>query len=106
MNNVLFICYKYAIICIIYYSMISLAQIGRRIASARKTTGITQLELARKAGVSRPTIDLLENGRATEIGYSKLIRILAVLGLELRLQPVSAQRPTLDDLLKEESEND
>ena len=86
--------------------MISLALIGRRIASARKTSGITQLELARKAGVSRPTVDLLENGRATEIGYSKLIRILAVLGLELRLQPLSAQRPTLDDLLKEESEND
>jgi transcriptional regulator with XRE-family HTH domain len=86
--------------------MISLAQIGERIASARKTCGITQLQLARKAGVSRPTIDLLENARATEIGYSKLIRILAVLGLELRLQPVSPQRPTLDDLLKEESEND
>ena len=84
--------------------MLSLSEIGHRVTTSRKKEGLTQLELAKKAGVSRPTIDLLENGRATEIGYSKLTRILAVLGLEFRLQPVSRQRPTLDDLLKEESE--
>ena len=84
--------------------MISLAETGLVIAAARRQARLTQLELAKRAGVSRPTIVLLENGRATEIGYSKLVRILAVLGLEFRLQPVSAQRPTLDDLLKEESD--
>jgi transcriptional regulator with XRE-family HTH domain len=86
--------------------MISLGEIGERISSARKENRLTQLELATRAGVSRPTIDLLENGRATEIGYSKLARILAVLGLEFRLQPISPQRPTLDDLLKEDAESD
>ncbi len=84
--------------------MLDLAQIGQHIAEARKLNGLTQLNLARKAGVSRPTIGLLENGRATEIGYSKLARILVVLGLEFRLHPVSSQRPTLEDLLKEDSE--
>jgi transcriptional regulator with XRE-family HTH domain len=84
--------------------MLTLAEIGQRITSARKKYGLTQLELAKKAGVSRPTIDLLENGRATEIGYSKLARILAVLGLEFWLQPASPQRPTLEDLLKEDAE--
>jgi transcriptional regulator with XRE-family HTH domain len=83
--------------------MTSLAEIGRLISEARKAKQITQLELASKAGVSRPTIDLLENGRATEIGYSRLTRILAVLGLELRIQPIAPERPTLDDLLKEDS---
>lgn len=86
--------------------MTTLAEIGQRIASARKQNRLTQLDLAKKAGISRSTIDLLENGRATEIGYSKLTRILAVLGLEFRLQPVSPQRPTLDDLLKEDAESD
>jgi transcriptional regulator with XRE-family HTH domain len=85
--------------------MISLAETGLAIAAARQQARLTQLELAKRAGVSRPTIVLLENGRATEIGYSKLVRILAVLGLEFGLQPVSAQRPTLDDLLKEESDS-
>lgn len=86
--------------------MIALNEIGRRVASARKENRLTQLELATRAGVSRPTIDLLENGRATEIGYSKLARILSVLGLELRLQSIAPERPTLDDLLKEESADD
>ncbi len=83
--------------------IISLSEVGRYIAEARKAMQITQLELASKAGVSRPTIDFLENGRATEIGYSKLVRILAVLGMELRVQPIALERPTLDDLLKEDS---
>lgn len=85
--------------------MWSLAEIGVQLASARKASRLTQSELARRAGVSRPTIDLLENGRARELGYSKLARILAVVGLELKLQAMSPQRPTLDDLL-EESGND
>jgi transcriptional regulator with XRE-family HTH domain len=86
--------------------MTSLGEIGRSIAFARKEKRLTQLELAKKAGVSRPTIDLLENGRASEIGYSRLVRILAVLGLMLSLQPLAPERPTLDDLLKEESADD
>jgi len=66
--------------------MICLGEIGQRIASARKQNRYSQTELARKAGVSRATVDLLENGRAREIGYSKLIRMLAAVGLELSLQ--------------------
>lgn len=81
--------------------MLSLDDLGARIAPARKAKRLSQLELARKAGVSRSTIDLLENGRAREIGYSKLTRILAAVGLELALQPTESKRPTLDDLLKE-----
>jgi len=86
--------------------MLGLTEIGLRIASARKNRQLTQTELANRAGVSRPTIDLLENGRATEIGYSKLVRILAAIGLELRLQAITPERPTLDDLLKEGSGDD
>ena len=86
--------------------MNSLTEIGTRIASARKERRLTQTELASRAGVSRPTIDLLENGRASEIGYSKLARILAAVGFELRLQTIAQERPTLDDLLKEDSGDD
>lgn len=80
----------------------SLDQIGEQVASARKERKLGQRELAVKAGVSRQTIDLLENGRATDLGYSRLARILAAVGLELRLEPVASQRPTLDDLLRED----
>ena len=80
----------------------SLDQIGEQVASARKERKLGQRELAVKAGVSRQTINLLETGRATDLGYSRLARILAAVGLELRLEPVAAQRPTLDDLLRED----
>jgi transcriptional regulator with XRE-family HTH domain len=85
--------------------MVALAEIGDQIAFARKRRDLTQVQLAEKSGVSRATIDLLENGRASEIGYSRLARILATVGLELHLQAVTAQRPTLEDLLNENSDN-
>ena len=84
--------------------MVALAEIGDQIALARKLRDLTQVQLAEKAGVSRATIDLLENGRASEIGYSRLASILAAVGLELHLQAVTTQRPTLDDLLNEDSD--
>jgi transcriptional regulator with XRE-family HTH domain len=81
--------------------MIGIGELGQRIAVARRAQPLTQIELARRVGISRATIDLLENGRAHEIGYSKLIRILAAVGLELSLRAITPKRPTLDDLLQE-----
>ena len=86
--------------------MIALEDLGKQIASARKRRQLGLMELAEKAGVSRTTIYLLESGRATDIGYSKLARILAALGLELRLEPVASRRPTLDELMKERADGD
>ena len=84
--------------------MIGIGALGLEIAAARKREHLGLLELAAKAGVSRTTIYLLESGRATDIGYSKLVRILTALGLELRLERAAAGRPTLDELMKERSE--
>jgi len=79
-----------------------LISIGNRIAERRKTLKLSQAALAREAGVSRATLDALENGRAGELGFSKVTKLLAVLGLELALQTASSQRPTLDDLMQED----
>jgi transcriptional regulator with XRE-family HTH domain len=86
--------------------MLGLNEIGREIAAERKKRRLGQRKLAESAGVSRSTIDLIENGRATEIGYSKLARILSAVGLELRLEPTASERPTLDDLLREDAGDD
>lgn len=85
--------------------MLGLIDLGQRIASARRERRLNQMELARKAGVSRSTIDLLENGRAHEIGFSKVSRILITVGLELNLRAAGSERPTLDDLLRESSDD-
>jgi hypothetical protein len=43
-------------------------------------------------------------GRLGELGFSKISNILAALGLELKLQAASTRRPTLEELLNEESD--
>jgi transcriptional regulator with XRE-family HTH domain len=85
--------------------MLDLLSIGSRIAERRKKLKLSQAELARKAGVSRATLDALENGRAGELGFSKLTRLLSALGLELALQTASSQRPTLDELMQEDRDD-
>lgn len=86
--------------------MLALKQIGEQIASARRLKKLPQAQVAHLAGVSLRTINLLENGRATDLGYSKLARILAAVGLELRLGPIESRRPTLDELLREDAGDD
>jgi transcriptional regulator with XRE-family HTH domain len=81
--------------------MLALEEIGTQVAAARKNLRLRQADLASRAGISRATVDALENGRASDIGFSKLARILGVLGLEMRIGPAAAHRPTMDDLLKE-----
>lgn len=85
--------------------MLDLTSIGQEIAGRRKKLKLSQLALARKAGVSRATVETLENARAGELGFSKLTKLLAVLGLELKLQTASSHRPTLDELLKEDRDD-
>jgi HTH-type transcriptional regulator / antitoxin HipB len=81
--------------------MLDLISIGAQIAEHRKKLKLSQTELARQAGISRATLDALENGRRGELGFAKLIKLLAALGLELKLQAASSHRPTLDELQQE-----
>ena len=85
--------------------MWTLSSIAEQIVIRRKTLGLSQSGLAKKSHVSRATIDALENGRLGELGYSKITRILAVLGLELKLQEASTRRPTLEELMNEERDD-
>ena len=89
----------------IILGMMSLGQLGEGISDARKDQGLRQIDLAKRAGVSRATIDALENGRASDIGVSRLSRILAALGLELSIRPVTNERPTLDELMEEDADD-
>ena len=85
--------------------MLSLISIGEQIAAHRKRLKLSQAELSRMAGISRSTLDALENGRVGELGFSKVARLLASLGLELTLQTASSHRPTLDELMQEDRDD-
>ncbi len=82
--------------------MILLPTLGESIAARRKALGLSQVMLARKAGVGRSTLDALENARLGELGFVKVGRILAALGLEMKIQEARSKRPTLEELLEED----
>lgn len=82
--------------------MLSLSSIGALIAAKRKKLGLSQTELARKASLSRATLDALENSRTGELGFSKITKLLSALGLGLKLQETGSRRPTLNELLEED----
>jgi transcriptional regulator with XRE-family HTH domain len=81
--------------------MLDLPSLGEKIAQRRSALKLTQTALAARAKVSRATVDALENGRAGELGFTKVARILAALDLGLRLIEARRDRPTLEDLLEE-----
>lgn len=58
--------------------------IGQQIRQARDLQGLTQVELAAKAGVSRPTVARVELGEA--ISVAALEKIVKALGMTIELR--------------------
>jgi transcriptional regulator with XRE-family HTH domain len=81
--------------------MLNLATLGSEIARRRQTSGFTQGELAARARVSRATVAALENGATRELGFNKVMAILAALKADLALTTLNEGRPTLEDLQRE-----
>lgn len=78
--------------------MLSLIDIGELVATRRREMRMSQTELGKQARISRATIVALEGGALPELGYGKVCRLLAVLGMELKAGTANMGRPTLDDL--------
>jgi transcriptional regulator with XRE-family HTH domain len=77
-----------------------LFEIGQQIRLARKSRKLSQAGLAAALGMSRTTIGQIEKGSVQDIGIRKVIRILELLGLELRVRPLG-KPPTLEELQEE-----
>lgn len=75
-------------------------ELGEELAKLRSERGYTQSRLAEKTGISRATINALENGRASDIGTRKLIKLLDILGYELKIRERGAL-PTFEELRDE-----
>jgi transcriptional regulator with XRE-family HTH domain len=70
-----------------------LADLGENLRLARLRRKLSAEQVAERAGVSRSTLHLMENGSAG-ISLGKLVQVLAVLGLEQDLSAVGS-----DDVL-------
>lgn len=69
-----------------------LQELGYVMRRARLARERTQADVARAAGVSRTTMNQLENGLFPDIGVRKARAILDQLGLELHVRPVHRRR--------------
>ena len=64
-------------------------QIGLQVASARRALGLTQAQLAQRAGVSRQLVNRLEVCTATGIALDKLLAMLDACGCVLAVSSPS-----------------
>ena len=67
------------------------------LASKRKKQNISQVDLASLSGISRATIQKIDQQTINEIGLSKVINLLDTLGFELQIIP-KHRPPTLEEL--------
>jgi transcriptional regulator with XRE-family HTH domain len=61
---------------------------GTHLRSARRTRGITQAQAAVLAGVGVRLWNEAENGRRAQVGLETALRMLEVVGIELRIATV------------------
>jgi transcriptional regulator with XRE-family HTH domain len=64
---------------------VQMAEIARRVRAARVTHGWSQVELAERAGVSRPTVARVE--ASEDVNTAKLMSIAATLRMVLEVNP-------------------
>ncbi|MES2536270.1 MAG: helix-turn-helix domain-containing protein [Pseudomonadota bacterium] len=73
----------------------NLSQIGKLIRARRSELGLAQEQLGRLAGLSRVTINQLENGTLEDLGYKKLDNILGALGITMETFEKKAYKDAL-----------
>lgn len=64
------------------YSVRNAADLGAAISDARRDAGLTQQELARRVGISRPYLAQIEHGRTSRL-LDLLLDLLRVADLEI-----------------------
>ncbi len=74
----------------------NILDLGPLIRSRRESLGLSQHHLAKLSGLSRTTINLLENGALADLGFSKVIALMEIVGLRLEAnQVVNAHKTAL-----------
>ena len=71
------------------YSVIDLPSIANAVRSRREHLGLSQDRLAALVGLSRATVNELENGQGADLGFNKVIRLLRTIGLSIVMDDAS-----------------
>jgi transcriptional regulator with XRE-family HTH domain len=81
--------------------MTTLTEVAGQLKQAREEAGLTQQELASRAGVNRLTVGRMENLVNGDMSVSALLRLLEAAGYDLRVVKAGHNR-TLEDILAEQ----
>lgn len=73
----------------------NLVSIGHLVGRHRRAKGLTLAELAAAADVGRSTLAALEASKLPELGYAKVARICAAVGLVLEVRPLELDAPLM-----------
>lgn len=85
--------------------MTTLSDIAEMLRSARQEAGLSQDELAQRAGVARTTVARMENLAKGDMSVSALVRLLEAAGYDLKLVKPGHVR-TVEDILAEQRRGD
>jgi len=81
--------------------MTTLADMAEQLKRARREAGLSQAELAQRAGVSRTTLARMETLARGDMSVSVLLKLLEGAGYDLKVVKAGHQR-TLEDILAEQ----
>jgi transcriptional regulator with XRE-family HTH domain len=81
--------------------MTTLADMAEQLKRARQEAGLSQAELAQRAGVSRTTLARMETLARGDMSVSVLLKLLEGAGYDLKVVKAGHQR-TLEDILAEQ----
>ncbi|HGL4257739.1 helix-turn-helix domain-containing protein [Burkholderia dolosa] len=81
--------------------MTTLSDVGEMLKEARRAAGLSQRELAERAGIARTTLARMETLARGDMSVSALVRVLEAAGYDLRVVRRGHTR-TLDDVLAEQ----
>lgn len=73
----------------------NLTSLGHMVAQRRRAKELTLADLASSAGVGRSTLAALEAGKLPELGFAKVARICAAVGLVLEVRPLELDTPLM-----------
>lgn len=85
--------------------MSTLLDIAEMLRDARKKAGLSQGELAQRAGVSRTTVARMETVAKGDMSVSALVRLLEAAGYDLKTVKLGHVR-TIEDILVEQRQGD
>jgi transcriptional regulator with XRE-family HTH domain len=81
--------------------MTTLADLADQLRRARLEAGLSQADLAQRAGVNRMTVGRMENLTHGDMSAMALLRLLEAAGYDLKIVKAGHQR-TLEDILAEQ----